>query len=747
MPRSIIVYIGALAVLAGGVAAAGSLFDQDARSGYDLVTLAFVPLLILAEGLMLRFRYRDQIDACNLFEAALAPLILSYPTTTVMAVVAISQTINGVARRNQPMKATFNIVQWSLAAGIGSLVVRGLGRGLGPGPEISNRNLMVLAVAMVAVVVTNQCAFTYAITLARGEPLRRVITGMAPAYTLGLIAQIPINLTLGLLLAASFSWNAGTIIFFPFPLTMVYWGLRSQAVGVVERSRSGGMRSAIHTIAEQRSDDAVPRFLAQVRAGFDAQAAELILTDKKGRFIHRVVGDPHRHTTRHESSDAVTLAAALMRSDRPVRVTKDSGDMLASLLRSEGWRDCLAAPLALEGRVVGMLCLFNRSGFDGFEDDELSILQLLADETAVARKNELLESKLKDRDRLGDMIKRTSDGLAGIGADGMIKMWNPALEQLTGYSAEEMINTRQMGLIRPKDPDGHDVMIELWARNSAPLPETIQIRTRTGELRWLSCSQTVLPASDSMQPAMLIMLMRDTTRSRELERLKDEFAATVSHELRAPLTPIKGWAATLLMHGDRVSESDREEGVRRILVQAEHLERIIEGVLEMAKIEGGEKSHFESVDLVPLLERAIDEIHQEYPNRVVNLHVGGAHAHPRGNEGWISQIIRNLLTNAVKYSPDDEPVDVSIAETGGEVRISVTDHGQGIPPEDQERIFERFQRLERDSRSTPGAGLGLHIASQLAQAMNGSLAAESRFGSGATFTLTLPAVTSLSIVG
>ncbi|MGH2786029.1 MAG: ATP-binding protein, partial [Actinomycetota bacterium] len=411
------------------------------------------------------------------------------------------------------------------------------------------------------------------------------------------------------------------------------------------------------------------------------------------------------------------------------------------------WRDCLAAPLPIDGRPGGVLCIFNRSGFDGFEDDELSILQTLADETAAARRNEFLESKLQDRDRLGDMITRTSDGLAGISSDGMIKMWNPALERLTGYSAEEMINTRQMGLIRPRDADGVDVMVELWAKSSDPLPETIQIRTRDGELRWLSCSQTVLPSSDSRQPAMLILLMRDMTRSRELEQLKDEFAATVSHELKAPLTPIKGWAATLLMQGDRVSKSDRDEGVRRILVQAEHLERIIEGLLDMARIEGGERSHFEAVELLPVVKHVIDELRMEHPQRTVTLHDAATHSKPRGNEGWIGQIVRNLLTNAMKYSPPTEPVEVAIQESAGLVSISVTDHGAGIPQGDRDRVFERFQRLDRDSGAAYGVGLGLHIASQLAKAMDGTLSIESEPGKGATFTLSLPAVTSLSVVG
>jgi PAS domain S-box-containing protein len=742
-PRSIVVFVGALTALAGGVAAAGVQVSNNTSRPMDPQLLAFIPLLIGAESLMLRYRYRDNIDGRNLFEAVLAPLIFAYPAVAVMATVALAQAINGSFRKNQPIKAAFNVAQWTLAAGVGSLIFSELRSST----AVTPRNIMVLVVALVAVMVVNQVAFTYVIHLAQREPLRRVIRGMAPSYMVGLVAQAPVNLTVGLVLAGAYRWSSTTLFLFPLPLVGLYWMFRSHSIAITERSRVSGLRSAIKALGDHQGDGAIPRFLAHVRDAFEAEAVDLVLTETRGRLVHRLeVGEPPPYDCWREFSDQVTLAAALLGCDRPVRVTKDSAGALASFLRAEGWRDCYAAPLLIGGRVNGVIAIYNRTGFDGLDDAELTLLESLAGETASMRKSEALEASLRDQSRFGDMVTRTTDGLLGVNVDGMVKMWNPALEHITGYSAEEMIDTRQMGILRPRDDAGNDVMIEHWARTDVAPPDSVQIRTRSGEVRWLSCSHTVLPSSDR-QPAMLIMVARDVTQTREVERLKEDFAASVSHELRAPLTPIKGWAATLLENGNRVTEAERETGVRSILRQAEHLEEIISGLLDVAKIDGGKTRRTEAVDIRALLDRVSDEVRSAYPGRAVQLFYEAGSYRPQGNEAWIGQIVRNLLTNAMKYSPSGRPVDVNIACASGKVTIKVIDHGSGIAPEDQSLIFERFHRLAHNSPGADGVGLGLYIASQLARAMGGSLAVESELGRGAAFILTLPAVVTLSIVG
>jgi PAS domain S-box-containing protein len=742
MPGSVIAFVIVLAALAAGTTAAATLTLDHASKRFTPIALGFVPLLVLAEALVLRFRYRDQVDGRNLFEAALAPLIFAYPAVAVVGLVAGAQAIDGILRRNRPVKAAFNVAQWALAAAVGSVVFMSLGAG----SLVTPRNLIALVVAVSAVMIVNQAAFTYVIVLARGERLQQVVRGLAPAYVLGLLTQAPVNLTVGLLLASAFEWHETTLVLFPLPLVLLYWAFHSHAIAITERSRATRLRSISRILGQGSAEETIPRFLAQVRLGFDAEVVELVLPEPRNRLIHRVeLHDEPVYRVRREPAGEPTLAAALLQCDRPLRVTKDSGDQLAALLTAQGWRDCYAAPLVIDRSIVGVLCVFNRSGFDFVDDDDLAIVEELAGETAAARRNGLLQAIVRDQRRLQDMVARTSDGLIGVSIDGVVRMWNPAFEQITGYSAADMIGTRQVGVLRPRDEAGRDVMIEQWAAFDRTLPETVQIRTRTGEVRWLSCVHTVLPAADG-QPSMLVCVARDMTQTREIERLKDEFAATVSHELRIPLTPIKGWAATLLQLGDRVSADQREEGIRRILAQAERLEQIITGLLEMAKIEGGEIHRLEPVDLRAVTKQIVAEFEDEYPDRIVRPSLSTG-ARPRGNEAWVGQIIRNLLSNAAKYSPPSAPVEIRVSDTAGQVTIAVTDHGAGIPLAQQEQVFERFRRLEQNRSDAAGVGLGLHIASQLARAMNGTLTVESEPGGGATFALTLPAATPLSVAG
>src|SRR5205807_663776 len=144
-------------------------------------------------------------------------------------------------------------------------------------------------------------------------------------------------------------------------------------------------------------------------------------------------------------------------------------------------------------------------------------------------------------------------GILTLAADGTVTSWNHALETMTGWKASELIGTTQVATLRPRDESDRDVLIEHWATADVHLPAEVQIHTRAGEARWLFCSYTRVEESAS-GPASLIVVARDVTTVKELERMKEDFVATVSHELRTPLAPIKGWATTLLEHGDRINE-------------------------------------------------------------------------------------------------------------------------------------------------------------------------------------------------
>jgi signal transduction histidine kinase len=238
----------------------------------------------------------------------------------------------------------------------------------------------------------------------------------------------------------------------------------------------------------------------------------------------------------------------------------------------------------------------------------------------------------------------------------------------------------------------------------------------------------------------LIVIARDVTKLRDVERLRDDFVATVSHELRTPLSPIKGWASTLLEFGDKLDDAERRDALQSILRQSQRLERLIVNLLEVSKIEhGAGDKETADVDVAAVAERVVSDFRAAWPER--RFHVDGA-AEPawgHAKELWVEQILTNLVSNAVKYSPDNKPVEVTVEPAIDCVRVVVVDQGCGIPAHELERIFDRFHRGRETSTQT-GTGLGLYIARHLANEIGGDVSVQSVPGRGSRFTLEVPAV-------
>ncbi len=224
-----------------------------------------------------------------------------------------------------------------------------------------------------------------------------------------------------------------------------------------------------------------------------------------------------------------------------------------------------------------------------------------------------------------------------------------------------------------------------------------------------------------------------------MERLREDFVATVSHELRTPLSPIKGWASTLLQVGDTLQPEERRAAIQSILRQSQRLERLIVNLLEMSKIEHGILEAADAdVDIGAVVHHVVGDFEKTSPDRAFAVHARGSFC-ARAKELWVEQIVTNLVSNAVKYSRETEPVEVTIDQLDGRIGIAIRDHGCGIPAHELQRVFERFHRV-RETTTQTGTGLGLYIARQLAEEMDGGISVESAPGQGSTFVLDLPAV-------
>jgi K+-sensing histidine kinase KdpD len=235
-------------------------------------------------------------------------------------------------------------------------------------------------------------------------------------------------------------------------------------------------------------------------------------------------------------------------------------------------------------------------------------------------------------------------------------------------------------------------------------------------------------------------------RLQETDRMKADLIATVSHELRSPLTTIVGVFGILRVRRDRVSPEERDELVAMGIHQSERLHRMIEQLLLTARFEQADgvaslEAARVELDATDLVRQAGAEARARHHDRRIAVETDGA-LPVRVAQDAIVQVLANLLDNACKYSPDGEPVRLSGTREGAEAVLAVEDAGPGIPEAERQRIFDRFTQLERHSeRRSGGVGLGLYIARQLARSQDGDLlVVDPAGGRGARFELHLPLV-------
>ena len=221
----------------------------------------------------------------------------------------------------------------------------------------------------------------------------------------------------------------------------------------------------------------------------------------------------------------------------------------------------------------------------------------------------------------------------------------------------------------------------------------------------------------------------------------EELLSIVSHELRAPLTVIKGCARTLLRHEATLPAERRRRLLGDIGEEAERLGHLVENLLELSRAEAGSDAAAlitEPSDLALLIRRAVAELVPRAGQRRVRLHLPRALPEVRVDPLRIEQVLRNLLDNAVKYSPSAGTIDVGATPNDGMAVVWIANEGPGIAAEHLERIFERFYRVEQPDFAAGGAGLGLAICRRFVELHGGRIVAESGPGRGATFRFSLP---------
>jgi two-component system phosphate regulon sensor histidine kinase PhoR len=299
-------------------------------------------------------------------------------------------------------------------------------------------------------------------------------------------------------------------------------------------------------------------------------------------------------------------------------------------------------------------------------------------------------------------------------------------------------------------PPGESVHRRLWeVVRQRPLLDLIdralkQTEPISAELDWNGLparNLTVHAARLSPGAGGAVLVLHDTTELRRLERLRQEFAANVSHELKTPLAVIRACVETLL-DGAAEDPESRDRFLRQVDDQAARLHALILDLLNLSRVESGaELFEFGRVAVAGAVDACVERhlARAEARRQTLRVEAGPPDLAAWADEEAVEQILDNLLDNAVKYTPEGGRVTVRWRAEDGQVVLEVADTGVGIPEADLARVFERFYRVDKArSREVGGTGLGLSIVKHLAQAMKGSVRAASRVGQGTTFTVSLP---------
>lgn len=328
------------------------------------------------------------------------------------------------------------------------------------------------------------------------------------------------------------------------------------------------------------------------------------------------------------------------------------------------------------------------------------------------------------------LVSVTADGLITVDGDGMVLFMNPAAEKLLG--ADLLGENLGCPLV-----DGETTELEVVRGGSDCVVEM-----RTVETTWQGRPAYVVALSDVTERKRAYDQQHEAVRRlQELNQLKDDFVAVVSHDLRSPMSVIGGWAKTLRANWSRLDEAQRDHALDRIERSVDRLEGFVEDVLQVARIEsGGFHYDIQPFDLLALIRRTVSDL--EAHDRGVRFEVKVPSTLPTalGDEARYWQVLSNLLSNATKFSPTGARVLVEASSTPTMIEVSISDEGPGISSEDQAKLFQKFSRLHHqpaDSR-VKGTGLGLYITRILVEAQGGSVRVESQPERGSTFTFSLP---------
>ncbi len=456
----------------------------------------------------------------------------------------------------------------------------------------------------------------------------------------------------------------------------------------------------------------------------NAEEGSLLLLDEETNELYMRAShnfeEGFAETFRLPISD--TLAGQVVASGKPLILSKSSLEKIKTAYLVQA---LIYVPLKFDEKIIGVLGVDNRLHRLPFTDRDLLLISLLADYAAIAIENaRLYQTTEIERTKFEAVLSNMGDAVMILDQEQRIQLVNTTMSNALDISVEKLHNNLVSEVITQSD---FLMLLKLEKKDSTQYHEI-----SLNDSRIFSAQYTNIPNVGA------VITMQDISHLKELNRLKDNFVHTVSHDLRSPLTAVLGYAELL----ERVGQVNKQqrEFIRRINSSVQDITALINDLLDLGKIEAGFDARRESIQLDSILRYTLDNIKVLAENKKQTLEIDIATDLPpvRGNPVRIRQMFDNLIGNAIKYTPREKKVFVKLQREDNQIIFRVADQGQGIPQEDQPHIFQKFYRASNISTSASGTGLGLAIVKTIVESHNGRIWVESKVDEGSTFFVVLP---------
>ena len=521
--------------------------------------------------------------------------------------------------------------------------------------------------------------------------------------------------------------------------------------------RPSGGDSGVEVASIQEGDATLRRLVQRIAMILQAEKIAIMFHDREAGEL---IGIPpaygvDEHTlSKFKIRATQGIAGQVFRDGEPCIFHNASTDPrtrkdMVSLLQVHNG---ICVPLIIERRdeenrvidrtTIGVLHAINKRHGEDFNDEDVRLLERMARNVGSIIANlQLYREVLQEREELLQTFESLTSGLMLMSPEGKINQMNAMSRGI--FDLDSDVIGKKFDDVPELHEDFARMILEgLQGKEPKPIELTLDVQ---GTERYYDV-QGASVKNDEGRSLGYVVIINDLTEQKNVDRMKSGFVAMASHELRSPLTAIKGFSSTLLegIDGDFYTKEDQKEFLGIVVSECDRLRRLIDDLLNTARIEAGEslKPNYTKFEIRPLVEkvRAVqNQASGKHDVYVENIDVLEGQT-VIGDEDKLDQIFTNLLNNAIKYSPNGGSVIIHCVDDGENWKFGIEDQGIGIPQDHLGKVFEKFHRVNNDdNRKIYGTGLGLFLVKHLVDEVHlGTIWAESEQGKGSTFWFRIP---------